>query len=305
MYIEHRVACFLSQTHVLNQSAFESTSLSNSRDILMDMWSIQDEFIIKSSVLFNSILTEFDQNEHQIALGPNYESLQNNTLEENELIFSGAHILPVLVQEKNWNKCASLIEKIFKINPEALFIYKHCTQVFMELQEYSKLSAYANYVASSKRLRGCLNSSWIEVICNSLRANGHGDAVLQIASNFDDTEPQDFWAFKQISHVYEITDKNKALEYIKTSYSLNSSDRWVLSSYARILNHLGKKSELLDLLNKISEFNDQNLWRFQLLGSSYLALELLDKSLFLIKKGLEAYPQDQFLRELLSKAQKG
>ena len=55
-YMETRNPFLLSVIHVLNDYAFESISLTNTRDILLDMWNLPDIFTNKTNVLYNAIL---------------------------------------------------------------------------------------------------------------------------------------------------------------------------------------------------------------------------------------------------------
>ena len=58
VYNEHRVANFLSQTHMYNDICFESISLTNCREIFETMWKLPEKDINRSNLLYNSILKD-------------------------------------------------------------------------------------------------------------------------------------------------------------------------------------------------------------------------------------------------------
>ena len=295
MYIEHRSACFLSQIHVLNQVSFESTSLSNSRDILTDMWSMRDEYINKSSVLYNSILNEFDEDERNKTLGDGYEISSDTSVEQTELIYSGPYILRYLSSIGKWSECLNIINEIYQIDPEIPYIYEYCFNACFEMGDFSRLVGFTEYVASSQRLKSLIKYQWIESVCNKLRAQNNIELVIKISSLFSSLEKRNFWAFKQISHVFESVDKLEALAYIRKAYELNNQDQWVNIAYARILIDLNKTDELFELLNNLEDIEVKSAWHFHTIGRAYTKIRMFDKARRWIGAGLNIYPADQTL----------
>lgn len=297
MYIEHRTACFLSQIHVLNQVTFESISLSNSRDILLDMWGVDDRYIIKTSILYQSILNEFDTDERERNLGPEYviNSAQTLSPESKELIFSGIYLIKDLVSKKLWSEASQLVNKIFLIDPEVRYIYEYCFAVCYENKDFDSLIKYANYLASSERLKNIVNFGWVESVCNRMRSEGHGSTVKQLAQIFCIVDPRFHWAFKQIAHVTESSSKEEALRYSSHAYMLRSEDQWNATLYLRLLRDCGKTDELLDTLRSISILPDKKKWVFEVLSKTYRDLSILGEAILWINKGLNAFPSDNEL----------
>ena len=60
VYSEQRVAGFLSQTHMCFDPSYESVSLTNSRDILEEMWRIPEKYRSGKFLLYRCILNEHD-----------------------------------------------------------------------------------------------------------------------------------------------------------------------------------------------------------------------------------------------------
>ena len=298
MYIEHRTACFLSQIHVLNQVTFESVSLSNSRDVLNDMWGVDDQDIIKTSILYNSILNEYDEGEKDKNLGPEYIKSEELDPVSRELVYSGVYLLKNLITSKRWADASRLIREIFVLDPQVRYIYEYCFSVFYETKEFNEMLNCARYIMTNARLRRILNYQWIERTCNRLRSVGLNGVVCDLAEIFCVAEPALHWAWKQMAHVTESSNQVKALEYVKTAYDLNSDDQWNTTLYIRLLRKNGQLNDLLGLLEKISVYNEKKIWHFQLLGKIYHELKLFGESRFWIESGLKNYPNDPTLANL-------
>lgn len=249
MFIETRSANFLSIIHMLNDIAFDSLSLTNTRDILMSMWSLPDEYINGSCILYNSILNEFKCKEKNNQSGDNIKIDHLNksfSSQDKDLLYAGKSILDYYFNEKKYNQCIDISNKIIKIDKFIPFAYAYATKSFIKTKQYDLAISYV--FSFLKNISNLSEGRFIEELCNNLRKHhSFFDKTLEIIDRILVIDKNCFWAYKQKSHVYQQRgDLVNALKFAHKAVLLSTYDRWSNQAYIDLLSKNGRVKEAYD-----------------------------------------------------------
>ncbi len=115
MYIEQRTAGFLSQIHMLNDAAFDSISLTNCRSVMEILWQVPDVYIVRSNLLYNCILNEYDTENQAKIMGGDFRANAEDLKDENYgLVYGGYMMLEKMNSDEDRFQ---LVKRVLDINP--------------------------------------------------------------------------------------------------------------------------------------------------------------------------------------------
>ncbi len=263
LYMEHRCSNFLSGIHVLNDIAFDSISLTNTRDILMDFWSIDDELINGSYIIYNSILKELDT--YQYSDKYNYfnyfddKCIYNSN--EKDLIYAGSAIMDYYFNAKIFEDVINLSNKILKLDCQHVDAYKYSIKSYIKINDTYNINKYCLMCIENVNN---INEDmyFLEEACNYFRKyKSTVNYVDNIINKIIIKNDKIFWAYKQKAYIYYNNgDIENSIKYIQKSILLKNNDRWNNEFYIKLLYKHISKQDAIDEVTKIKKLGYNYKW---------------------------------------------
>ena len=247
-YMETRTPYFLSGIHVMNDYIFESISLTNTRDILFDMWSLPDAFINKSNVLYNSILKQ------EKLEGTSFIAQHSH---QTDLSYSGEFIvLAYYINKKYAESIATAKNVISNCDSISLDTYIYGSLSAIAMNDSNELKYFVDKLSAinAKDIKSINN---IEQLINKLRTKkSYLSFALTLCKNLTNKYPNVPWLYKQLSHIYESMGENElSFMNIIQAIKLKPNDYWSAKTYCRLLFSKNKINELNSYLETLTKYN--------------------------------------------------
>ena len=255
LYMENRCSNFMSCIHTLNDIAFDSISLTNTRDILSDFWQIDDEFINQSNILYKSILEELNFYKYTDEFN-NFKyhddflyQLKDRRIRD--LYYSKNALLDFYFSQKKFDKVIEICEKLIDINRLELNIYKYIIKSYIQKKDYQNVYKYCLICIDNIKCDDINKCYFIEEAMNYFRNNKITLEYVNILTNkILEINDSIFWVFKQKAHyLHQIKNFKDATDYVKKAIQLNRFDKWSNDLYIKLICTTNKEKALLYISN--------------------------------------------------------
>ena len=262
MYIEQRMGNIMSQTHMHNDATFESLSLTNCRTILELMWSVPEKYINKISLLYNSILNEYDfrvksQNMGDAFIPSNIDFTNDNY----EMVYGGKYICDNFLSS---SEKIDFCKNVLKINNTVKWAYITIITSYLDLLD---IESAKSYFLDMIKIDNNASTHWTGItIYDNLIKQNKIDTLNNFINDVSMINSQTGWVYKvKAQLLLRIGDIQNACKNLKTAFSLSPSDKWIASL---LISTLIKNKDFLSakdyLINKMNNFSTLDWYHYNL-----------------------------------------
>ena len=302
MYIEQRTASVLSQSHMPNDGAFESLSLTNSRDILQILWSVPEQFINGSCLLFNCILNEFDPVFRARSVGGHFQGKGTPAERGNYALLYGGDILCGKLKEEEQRM--ALAERALRIDPTVQWPYLKLINGYLRRNRPEDALRWARKMIRAVpelcRLACC------DAVCNELRKSGRAKDALAFIREVLAADSKTGWAYKHWASLCWAEKKySEALALAEKGYSCDGENRWVVQTYVTMLINRGQYDRAYGLLQKHAERFSAQEWPYFCMARICKAQGEREKALAYAEKAAALKPDSAEIRRWIAELNRG